>query len=753
MISTFTYRAFACCGNMRLDDFAAASFEPSPLAAFARAADGCVRGSVRSACMVCPRKRRVKPLEVAQMSARLAHRSHRASMRPPRNSGIASMLSTWKAFKSVLADVAASALMRSGPSSPPAVGRGLCASLLKARGDNLRDLARPLEALACYDRALQLTPGNAAAFYKRGNALMMLNRPAEAALSYSDALLLANDYGDAFYNRGLALQLLKRPAEALADFNEALRLKPDDADGLNNRGNVLLELKRPVDALACYDRALSLKPSYSQALHNRSLALLDLKRPDEAARSLATLLELEPDYPFAKGKLLHAKMLACDWAGLRELSAVVATDVRNGKQAAEPFGYQAIAESSADLQTCARNYAAGFYPAGRTPMWAGEKYNHSKIRIGYVAGEFREQATAFLITELFELHDKNRFELYAFDNGWDDGSDIRQRINCAFDQIIPIANLPDEAAAGLIRQNEIDILVNLNGYFGQARQGVFSLRPSPVQVSFLGFPGTTGVEYIDYIIADRCVIPLDQQAYYDENVVYLPDAYQVNDSRRRIAAMAPTRSEAGLPENGFVFCCFNNNYKITPGIFNVWMRLLERIPDSVLWLYEDSAVAAKNLLNIAVASGISSERLIFARNAKLPEHLARHRLADLFLDTLPCNAHTTASDALWAGLPILTCRGSTFTGRVAASLLDAIGLPELITENLAQYEALAVELARAPSRLWAIRAKLKNNRDTHPLFDTRRFRGHIESAYITMWERYQRGEPPAGFEVTPIALH
>ena len=351
---------------------------------------------------------------------------------------------------------------------------------------------------------------------------------------------------------------------------------------------------------------------------------------------------------------------------------------------------------------------------------------------------------------LFETHDKQRFELYAFDNGWDDGSATRQRIARAFDEIIPIAGVADEAAAALIRQHEIDILVNLNGYFGQARTDVFGLRPAPVQVNYLGFPGTLGAAYMDYIVADRTVIPPDEQAFYMEKVVYLPDTYQANDSSRNISPLTPTRSAAGLPENAFVFCCFNNNYKITPSLFDVWMRLLQRVPTSVLWLFADNPAAASNLRAAAAQSGVAPERLVFARHVALGDHLARHRLADLFLDTLPYNAHTTASDALWAGLPLITCRGTTFPGRVAASLLEAIGLPEMITLSLEEYAALATRLATTPVLLAAVREKLATNRDTHPLFDTGRFCRHLEAAYTTMWDRHQRGETPAGFAVAPI---
>jgi predicted O-linked N-acetylglucosamine transferase (SPINDLY family) len=579
---------------------------------------------------------------------------------------------------------------------------------------------------------------------------MALNRPAEAVMSYSAALLRRVDYADAFYNRGLAFHALKKFTDALDDFDQALRMKPDDAEAQNNRGNALLELKRPADALASYELALAAKPAYPDALHNCAIAQLALKRPDAAADALVRLLKLVPDYPFAKGKLLHAKMLACDWHDLQQIADAVAADVRAGRKAAQPFGYQAVSTSPRDLHACAAIYAAAFYPASPTPAWTGQKYDHAKIRVGYVAGEFREHATALLAARLFELHDKTRFEIFAFDNGWDDGSAMRQRLVGAFDQFVPIAELSDDAASELIRRCEIDILVNLNGYFGQVRQGIFARRSGPVQVNFLGFPGTLGADYMDYIVADHLVIPDDEQAFYSEKVAYLPASYQVNDSRRSIAPVAPTRAQAGLPEYGFVFCCFNNNYKITPEFFAIWMRLLGRIPDSVLWLFEDNTAVAANLRRAAARYGIEPTRLVFARNVDHAEHLARHRLADLFVDTLPYNAHTTASDALWAGLPLLTCRGTTFPGRVAASLLNAVGLPELIAGSVEEYATLAIKLATTPADLSAVRQTLAANRHTHPLFDSERFRRHIESAFTIMWEKYQRGETPSGFSVPPL---
>jgi predicted O-linked N-acetylglucosamine transferase (SPINDLY family) len=651
-------------------------------------------------------------------------------------------------FAVAIIDVVAGLLRNLGISIAGLVlGKDYLAAALSDRGNLLRDLGRYQDALASYDRSLELKPDEAEAFYQRGNTLLKLKRPDDALASYDRALKLSPDYADALYNCGVALQSLKRPEEALAHYDRALQLKPDDAQALNNRGNALLDLRRPDEALTSYDRALSLNPDYLEALHNRGLALLELKRPEDTMKSYSTLLELAPDYHFVKGKLLHAKMSCCDWEQLIPLTASIEKDIRAGKQSAEPFGYQAISNSPQDLRRCAEIYAAANYPNSGVQLWTGERYNNAKVRIGYLSGEFRNQATSILMTELFELHDKNRFELVAFDNGWDDASEIRERIENAFSEIIDITRLDELEAASVIRQKKIDILINLNGYFGRDRQGVFSYRPCPVQVNYLGFPGTLGADYIDYIIADPHVIPRGHDAFYVEKIVYLPDTYQVNDSRRSIAERVPTRAEAGLPDTGFVFCCFNNSYKITPEIFDLWTRLLKNVAGSVLWLAQDNVAASRNLRREADERGVAPERVIFAPRIKLDGHLSRHRLADLFLDTLPCNAHTTASDALWAGLPVLTCMGGTFAGRVAASLLNAVGLPELATDSLDNYEKLALELAMKPAMLYDFRARLARNRYTHPLFDADRFRRHIESAYITMHDRVQQGEPPASFAV------
>jgi predicted O-linked N-acetylglucosamine transferase (SPINDLY family) len=317
------------------------------------------------------------------------------------------------------------------------------------------------------------------------------------------------------------------------------------------------------------------------------------------------------------------------------------------------------------------------------------------------------------------------------------------------DSIIDIRKLDDPSAAATVRENQIDILVNLNGYFGEERTRMFARRPAPVQVNYLGFPGTMGSDYMDYIIADDCVIPPEHRKYFREKVVYLPNSYQANDAKKEIGTVGLSRATYGLPPQGFVFCCFNNNYKIIPEIFDRWMRILKQVDQSVLWLIEDSEKAASNLRTEATARGVSAERLIFAKRLPLSEHLARHRLADLFLDTLPYNAHTTASDALWAGLPVLTCLGQTFAGKVGASLLEAIGLPELITTTLDDYVQLAIDLAKHPEKVTLVKRKLLDNRLTTPLFNTEQFTRDIEAAYSAMYERLRAGLRPDHIIVRP----
>jgi protein O-GlcNAc transferase len=421
----------------------------------------------------------------------------------------------------------------------------------------------------------------------------------------------------------------------------------------------------------------------------------------------------------------------------------------NGLPASSPFPLLAIPTSAGVQLECAKRYSADQHAASSAPLWRGQRYSHDRIRVAYLSADLHAHATAQLMAGLFEQHDKSRFETIAMSFGPALDSDMRQRLVRSFDRFIDVRALSDEAIAELIYSMEADIAVDLKGFTRDARTNILAKRPAPIQVSYLGYPGTMGANYIDYLIADRVVVPDDQHNAFSEKVVCLPDSYQVNDTHRRNAAITPSRTEAGLPEGGFIFCCFNNNFKITPDVFDVWMRLLKEIEGSVLWLIAGNSVAPANLRREAALRGVAAERLIFAPRTGSEDHLARHRLADLFLDTYYCNAHTTASDALWAGVPVLTCSGATFAGRVAGSLLTAVGLPELITHSLDDYEVLALKLARDPALLAALRQKLACHRETYPLFNTERFARHIEAAYIEMWERCQRGEPPQSFAVAP----
>ncbi len=649
------------------------------------------------------------------------------------------------------------------------------------RANALRELKRYKEALASCDRALALKPGLAEALNNRGAALHELKRFDEAVANYNGALALQPYYAEAFNNGANALHELKRYEDALANCERALALKPDYAEAFNTRGNALRELKRFDEAGTSYKRALALKPDYALAFNNLGATLKALKRFDEAIESYEAALALKPDYAEAfvnQGNALHelkryeealasyeaalalkpdmAEALSgamwcanslCDWGRKAALSARATELIAEQGSYVLPFsllGYSG--DPSLQLQ-CARNFAASEFPSPPRPMRSGAPRRGEKLRIAYLSADFHEHATACLTARLFELHDRSRFEVIALSFGADDGSAMRKRLAAAFDRFIDVRLMSDEAAARLLHGLETDIAVDLKGYTQDARPGIFAYRPAPVQAAYLGYPGTMGVPFIDYIVADATVAPAAHEPFYSEKIVQLPDCYQVNDCERKIAAHTPSRQEAGLPKEGFVFCCFNGNWKIAPDVFDVWMRLLHATEGSVLWLIHGNEGARRNLCAEAQARGVDPGRLIFAPRLPGDEHLARHRLADLFLDTLPCNAHTTASDALWAGLPVLTQQGEAFAGRAAASLVKAIGLPELVTHSLAEYEALALRLAREPALLASYRDRLAANRLAYPLFDTDRFRRHIETAYLKMWEICERGEPPRGFKV------
>lgn len=617
------------------------------------------------------------------------------------------------------------------------------------RAHLLNEMKRPEEALAACARALQLAPANAAAENNRGNALRDLRRPAEALDAYDRSLGLRPDNAGVWTNRGNALKDLRRFGEALASYDRALALAPRQLDTLSNRGFALLETSDWTAAEKSFADALAIAPDHAHALYGRGQALLELKRHDEAIKTYERLVAVEPEYPYGLGMLLHAKRTACDWRGLSEVSSQVLSAIRSGKRAATPYAFLYGSDSPADNLLCAQILVRQTHAPSPAPLWRGERYQHDRIRVAYLSADFRAHAVATLIAGVLEAHDKSAFETIAISVGPDDGSAMRARLSACFDRFIDARALTNEDAAKRIRALECDIAVDLTGYTAEGRGEMLAFRPAPVQANYLGYPGTMGAEYYDYILADANVIPEEDKRYYSEQVVALPHCYMPIDPARGIGT-PPSRREAGLPEEAFVFASFNNPYKITPEMFDIWMRLLAQAENSVLWLSRANQTAMRNLRSEAAARGIAPERVIFAPFLKsAEEHLGRLPLADLFLDTTPCNAHTTANDALLAGLPLLTLRGHSFAGRVAASLLTAAGLTELIADSRESYEAMALRFARAPQALAAIRATLAQRKQTAPLFDPKRFCRSLEAAYRIMWERYRRLEAPASFTVAP----
>ena len=618
------------------------------------------------------------------------------------------------------------------------------------RGNVFRELKRHGEALAAYDKALALKPDLENAWLGRGNILCELKSYDQAFAAFAKALALKPDLENVWLGRGNVFFELKRYDEAFAAYDKALALKPDLENAWLGRGNVLCELKRYDEAFAAYDRALALKPGLENAWLGLGNVLDNLKRYDEAFAAYDKALALKPDLVGVEGARLQAKMHLCDWNNFDAECMDLISTVRNGYTNTEPFPFLAVPSSSDDQLQCASLWIANRYPPHDTPIWQSHRYDHDRIRIAYLSADFHQHATSYLIAGLFEHHDKSCFETTAISLTPDDNSSVRRRLQASFERFIDAETLSDDQIANLAKTLEIDILVDLNGLTKDSRTNVFARRPSPIQVNYLGYPGTMGAKYMDYIIADQIVIPKNHYEFYSEKIVFLPNSYQVNDSKRFISERIVARNDLGLPPTGFVFCCFNNNYKIVPLIFDCWMRILKQVEGSVLWLLEDNAMAANNLRKEATARGVNAERLIFAKRMPLSDHLARHRLADLFLDTLPYNAHTTASDALWAELPVLTCPGETFAGRVAASLLQSIDLPELIAPTLKSYEQLAIDLAVRPEILATIKRKLAQNRLTTPLFDTKLFTKHLEAAYTAMYERHQAGLAPDHIVVPAI---
>ena len=614
------------------------------------------------------------------------------------------------------------------------------------------------QAVVHLTRAVELKPRYAKAHATLGDVLRALGRNEEAVAKYRTALAAQPLDAGLHNNLGIALEKLGKLEEALESYRRAIAYTPDFAEALGNLGNLLNAVGRHEDAVASYRRALAIKPENAKLRLALAAALIEVDRYDEAADALRRAYETTPENGVARGEYWRIRGHGCDWHDLQALHQDIrdyATRFDPGSEEgrpATPFPLLAMLDDPALHLRVATNLSrsqarrALADPKGavaRRPLRA----EPDKIRLAYLSADFHDHATAYLIAELFEQHDTERFEVHGISFGPPGDSPMRRRMESAF---AGFHDLHDASAWGIaqaVAELGIDIAIDLKGYTQGAKTRVFAHRPASIQVQYLGYPGSMGADFIDYLIADPIVIPDAEQRHYAEKIAYLPHCYQVNDRRRPLPASRPSRLECGLPETGFVFAAFNANYKITPEVFSVWMRLLQQVEGSVLWLFESNSWATQNLRAEAAGRGVDPERLIFAKRQPLDQHLARIGNADLFLDTLPYNAHTTASDALWVGLPVLTVSGRSFASRVAASLLSAVGLPELITTSLEDYEALALALAASPARLAALREKLVANRFTTPLFDTPRFTRHIEAAYERMWQLHVGGKPPETFRI------
>lgn len=600
-----------------------------------------------------------------------------------------------------------------------------------SRGDTLKSLQRPEEAIAAYKQATILQPDFADAYFKLGHALQALNLLEDALLSYEKGIALNPQSATAHYNRGLTLHGLKKLDDAILCYNSAIKLKPDFFEAYNNRGKALHQLAHFDEAYLAYKLLNELKPDSPVAYYNCGIVLQDLKNFEGALDVFNKALALQPNYNHLLGKKLHTHMCLCNWDDLDTQLEDLIHRIKNGENASQPFPLLALIDAPDIHQLASEAYVKFTNPPTNSKVDFPEPAIGSKIRIGYFSSDFGNHPVSHLLAGLFEQHDRNQFEVFAFSLLNRASEPWRERVAKGVDQFIDVSSKTDEQVAELSRSLGIHVAVDLNGHTQHARTGIFAHRAAPIQTSYIGYLGTTGAAYYDYLLADPIVVPEETRHFYTEKIAYL-QTYQCNDFKLDVSEMVLGREAFGLPKNAFVFCSFNNNYKITPKVFSSWMNILGKVPGSVLWLYVDNATAKHNLQKEAAQRGIAPYRLVFADKLPFKEHLARQRLGDLYLDTYPYNAGATASNALRVGLPVLTYAGNSFASRYGASLLHALGLPELVTFSLGEYEALAISLATDPKRLIGLKQKLIQNTKNYSLFDTLKFTRNIESLYTQM---------------------
>jgi protein O-GlcNAc transferase len=609
------------------------------------------------------------------------------------------------------------------------------------RGNALKDLGQLDAAVKSYKQALAINPNYADAYNNLGVTLQELGQQDAAVKSFEKALAIKPDFADAHYNLGNVLKKLNQLDAAVKCFEQALAIKPDYADAHNNLGNALKDLGQLDAAVKCYEKAVAIRPDFAQVHQNHGGAMKRLKRLDKALASFERALVLNPELNFLLGDSLHSKMHLCVWDDLPNDLNELQNKINNNEKVIEPFSMLGLIDDPELQRKVAEIFTNKNHPKNHDLPRIGLYPKHKKIRIGYFSADFREHPVSALTAELYEIHDRNHFEIHAFSYGPDTEDKMNLRIKAGVDHFHEVRTMPHKDLAMLVRSLEIDIAVDLGGHTKNARTGIFAMSAAPIQVSYIGYIGTMGADYYDYLVTDQIMIPEEKQHYYAEKIVYLP-SFQVNDSKQSPPSTSLTRQDVGLPETGFVFCCFNNTFKITPTTFDSWGRILKKAKGSVLLIYADNESAQINLTKEITLRGIDPSRLIFGKRLSKPEYLARFRVADLFLDTHPYNAGTTASEALRMGLPVLTYMGNSFASRHAASVITALNLPELITTTEEEYESLAIKLATDPEKLKNIKDTLVGNLPIAPLYDTPMFTRHLESAYSMMYDRYQQGLGP-----------
>ena len=657
-----------------------------------------------------------------------------AAQAEPRHVGVLNLLGALLASQERYRE--AEPFLRAATKIPPA-----SAATLYNHGLALQNLDRPRDALGAFEKALAKNPRSADAWFGRGSVLQESGKADEAIACFDRALAIDPNYHHALANKGTALLRLRRYSEALLNLEACLRLDPTFAAAHLGKAAALYNHRQYGLALGSAETATSLGPDVAKAWETRANICRELGRLDEAIDSIGKAISLDPANREWREALVDMRLRACQWSNYQSDLAELRAAIRAGV-AVSPSLCLTFPFSAAEQFAAAKARAKARPPARRGGARKAAASQPGRIRIAYLSGELRNHATGHLFAGVIERHDRTRFEITILNAEPRDNSPTQKRVVDAAEAFIDVGQIDDDRLIDFVSKKDFDILVNLDFASERLREPVFLARSAPLQVNYLGSPGTAAASNCDYLIADEIVVPPQEAKWFVEKIVYLPVSYQPNDSKREIAEASTSRREAGLPEAAFVFCSFNTNFKFNPDTFEAWSRILLACPGSVLWLLQDNAIVAGNLKKEAAARGVDPSRLIFAKRVRSEEHLARNRLADLFLDGWPYGAHTTASDALWVGLPVLTRVGDTFASRVASSLLTAVGLPELIAPNREDFVATAIELAHDPERLRALKAKLERNRATAPLFDTALYTRRLEAAFAAMHARRLANLPP-----------